>query len=146
MRRHCSSLRRTRHKQLVPRHPSHHQSATDQDDTVIFNRLLLTEVPVESKGQRTNWTVHNHILLTTDSQHDAFSAPLARSEFAQYVAERGIAQVSLCKIKLQRGYCNLFGGAPNTLRRHRAALGIAPIVWESRMGGVSGRGGFAIVG
>ena len=39
------------------RHPSHHQSATDQDDTVIFNRLLLTQVPLESKGQSTKRTV-----------------------------------------------------------------------------------------
>ena len=57
VRNHCSSPKRNGHKQLVSRHPSHHQSATDQDETVIFNRLLLIQVPVESKALRTKWTV-----------------------------------------------------------------------------------------
>ena len=32
-----------------PKTPIPPTSVTDQDDTVIFNRLLLTQVPVESK-------------------------------------------------------------------------------------------------
>ena len=68
MRSHCSPLKGNGHKQVVPRHPSHHQAATDQDDTVTFNRLLLTHVPVESRGQRTKWTVQNQLL------DDGFSA------------------------------------------------------------------------
>ena len=48
-RNHCSSLKGNGHKQLAPRHPSHHQSATDQDDTVVFSRRLLTQVLLGSK-------------------------------------------------------------------------------------------------
>ena len=68
VRNHCSSLQSNGHKQLVPRHRSHHQSATDQDETVLSNRQLLTQVPVESKGQRAKWTVQNQTL------DDRFSA------------------------------------------------------------------------
>ena len=67
VRSHCSSRIGNGHKQLAPRQPSDHQSTTDQGDTVLFNRLLLAQVPVESKGQRTKWTVQNQRL------DDAFS-------------------------------------------------------------------------
>ena len=36
------ALKGNRHKHLVPRQPSHHQSATHQDETEILNRLLLS--------------------------------------------------------------------------------------------------------
>ena len=44
------------------------KSATDHNETAILNRLLLTQVPVESKGQRKKWTVQNQVL------DDGFSA------------------------------------------------------------------------
>ena len=82
VRSHRSSLQRNGHKQLAPRHPSHLQSATDHNETAILNRLFLTQVPVESKGQRKN-ELSKIWLWTTDSLQDAFSAPLARSECSQ---------------------------------------------------------------
>ena len=61
VRNHFSSFEGNGHKHLVPRHPSKHLSASDQDDTVIFNRLLLTGVKraCPNKAMAHIWFMHD---------------------------------------------------------------------------------------
>ena len=109
VRSHCSSLKRNGHKQLAPRHPSHLQSATDHNETATLNHLLLSQLPVENKGQRKNG-LSKIRFWTMDSPQDAFSAPLARSEYRTYsLLKLNVRFVSGRDSRARNGRVNFMG-------------------------------------
>ena len=71
------------------------------------------------------------ILVATVSQN-VFFFFFFRTIIARYVANWGIAQMCLCKIKYQGGVSHHFGGVLTSLKKYRAIWGIAAIVSQYR--------------